>query len=72
MTDSYFKWAAKLFDPARIHEKPEALPGIRMARTPPRLKWACRPLGYHNAHVYAKYFGLGPRRLAELKKQGVL
>lgn len=30
MTDSYFKWAAKLFDPARIHEKPEALHGIRV------------------------------------------
>ena len=30
MTDSYFKWAAQLFDPARIHEKPEALQGIRV------------------------------------------
>ena len=30
MTDSYFKWAAKLFDPARIHEKLEALDGIRV------------------------------------------
>ena len=48
------------------------MPAWRMTRTPPRLKWACRPLGYHNAHVYAKYFGLGPHRLAELKKQGVL
>ncbi len=30
MSDSYFKWAAQLFDPARIHEKPEALHGIRV------------------------------------------
>src|SRR3972149_5181010 len=30
MTDSYFKWAAQLFDAARIHEKPEALHGIRV------------------------------------------
>ena len=26
----YFDWAARLFDPARIHEKPEALAGIRV------------------------------------------
>ncbi len=30
MTDSYFDWAQRLFDPARIHEKPEALRGIRV------------------------------------------
>ncbi len=30
MTDSYFKWAARLFDSSRIHEKPEALQGIRV------------------------------------------
>ncbi len=48
------------------------MPAWRMTRTPPRLKWACRPLGYHNAHVYQKYFGFGPGRLAELKSQGVL
>ncbi|MBI4610458.1 MAG: CoA transferase [Candidatus Rokubacteria bacterium] len=28
--DSYFQWAARLFDPAWIHEKPEALRGIRV------------------------------------------
>ena len=26
----YVEWAAKLFDPTRIHEKPEALRGIRV------------------------------------------
>lgn len=29
-TDPYFEWAARLFDPARTHEKPEALRGIRV------------------------------------------
>jgi len=48
------------------------LPAWRMTRTPPRLKWPCRSAGYHNGHVYQKYFGLGPARLAELKDQGVL
>jgi len=48
------------------------LPVWRLTRTPPRLKWPCRPIGYHNGHVYQKYFGLGPGRLAELQSQGVL
>jgi len=30
MPESYFEWAAKLFDPARIFAKPEALKGIRV------------------------------------------
>ena len=28
--DAYFRWAAELFDPTRIHAKPEALHGIRV------------------------------------------
>lgn len=28
--ESYFNWTAKLFDPARIFAKPEALSGIRV------------------------------------------
>jgi len=30
VSGEYFHWAARLFDPARIHEKPEALRGIRV------------------------------------------
>jgi crotonobetainyl-CoA:carnitine CoA-transferase CaiB-like acyl-CoA transferase len=48
------------------------MPVWRMTRTPPRLKWPCRPRGYHNGHVYGKFLGLEPRRLAELRNQGVL
>lgn len=48
------------------------MPAWRMTRTPPRLKWPCRPAGYHNAHVYQKYAGLGPGRLADLAGAGVL
>ncbi len=83
----YFEWAAREFDPARIHEKPEALEGIRvldlsviyfglpawrMTRTPPRLKWACRPAGYHTAHVLNKYFGYGPAGVARLRRDAVI
>ncbi len=48
------------------------MPVWRMTATPPRVRWACRPAGYHNGYVYQKYVGLGPRRLAELKNQGAL
>lgn len=30
MAHDYFRWAQALFDPARVHEKPEALRGIRV------------------------------------------
>jgi len=33
------------------------MPVWRMTRTPPRLKWPCRPAGYHQEHVLQKYFG---------------
>jgi len=48
------------------------MPVWRMTETPPRVRWVCRPTGYHNGYVYQKYLGLGPRRLAELKQQGVI
>jgi crotonobetainyl-CoA:carnitine CoA-transferase CaiB-like acyl-CoA transferase len=49
-----------------------AMPAWRMTRTPPRLKVAARPPGYHNEHVYAKYCGLGPERLRELRSRGII
>jgi crotonobetainyl-CoA:carnitine CoA-transferase CaiB-like acyl-CoA transferase len=36
------------------------MPVWRMTRTPPRLKWPCRPAGYHQGHVLQKYFGRPP------------
>jgi len=49
-----------------------AAPAWRMTRTPPRLKLPARPAGYHNEHVYARYFGFGPARLADLRARGVV
>ncbi len=48
------------------------MPVWRMTETPPRVRWACRPSGYHNQHVYQKYLGLGLRRLKELRDEHVL
>ena len=48
------------------------MPVWRMTETPPRIRWVCRPTGYHTGYIYQKYLGLSPRRLAELKDQGVI
>jgi crotonobetainyl-CoA:carnitine CoA-transferase CaiB-like acyl-CoA transferase len=47
-------------------------PTWKMSRTPPRLKWVCRPVGADNEFIYLKYLGLGRSQLAELKKEGVI
>jgi crotonobetainyl-CoA:carnitine CoA-transferase CaiB-like acyl-CoA transferase len=49
-----------------------AMPAWRMTRTPPRLRIPARPPGYHNAHVYARYLGVGPARLADLRARGII
>jgi len=48
------------------------MPVWRMTATPPRVRWACRPAGYHNGYVYQKYLGWGPSHLATLRSRGVI
>jgi len=48
------------------------MPAWRMVRTPPRLKWACHPAGYHTAHVLQKDFGCGPSEVARLRGRGIV
>jgi crotonobetainyl-CoA:carnitine CoA-transferase CaiB-like acyl-CoA transferase len=47
-------------------------PPTHMTETPPRLKWACRPVGADTELVYAKYLGLGRAELADLRARGVV
>ena len=47
-------------------------PPWKMSRTPPRIKWACRPVGADNETVYLRYLGLGKERLRALKSRGVV
>ncbi len=48
------------------------MPPWKMSRTPPRLKWACRPVGADNAAVYARYLGLSPSELTALSARGAI
>jgi crotonobetainyl-CoA:carnitine CoA-transferase CaiB-like acyl-CoA transferase len=43
-----------------------------MTETPPRTKWACRPVGYDNGFVYLKYLACGPEKLRKLEEAGVV
>lgn len=44
----------------------------KATETPPRIKWACRPPGVDNAHIYLRHLGLGARALSALRKRGVV
>ena len=44
----------------------------KSTETPPRTKWACRPVGYDNGHIYLKYLGYGPAKLKELEGKGII
>jgi crotonobetainyl-CoA:carnitine CoA-transferase CaiB-like acyl-CoA transferase len=44
----------------------------KLTETPPRTKWACRPVGYDNGFVYLKHLSYGPEKLKKLKKAGVI
>ena len=44
----------------------------KMTETPPRIKWACRPVGYDNEATYLKYMGFEAQRLREFKAAGII
>ena len=47
-------------------------PPWKMSRTPPRIKWACRPVGADNVAVFARHLGLPPSELAALRERGAI
>lgn len=47
-------------------------PPWKMSRTPPRLKWACRPIGADNHLIYTRYLGLPPSELQALRDRGAV
>jgi crotonobetainyl-CoA:carnitine CoA-transferase CaiB-like acyl-CoA transferase len=68
-------WERGVFEKVEDPDYGELLlqaPPWKMSRTPPRIKWACRPVGADNELVYLKYLGLGKSRLGTLKAGGVI
>ena len=48
------------------------MPVWRMTGTPPQIRWACRPRGYHNTYVYQKHLDWSPNHLATLRARGIV
>ena len=48
------------------------MPPWKMSRTPPRVKWACRPVGADNLAIYTRYLGLSASDLDALRSRGVI
>jgi crotonobetainyl-CoA:carnitine CoA-transferase CaiB-like acyl-CoA transferase len=44
----------------------------KLTETPPRTKWASRPVGYDNGFIYLKYLAYGPEKLKKLEGAGVV
>ncbi|MCR8472255.1 MAG: CoA transferase [Candidatus Korarchaeota archaeon] len=47
-------------------------PIVMLSKTPGRIKWLSRPLGYHNRYVFMKLLGLSEREIKQLEKEGVI
>lgn len=62
---------------AKIHDNSYGelvlqMPPWKMAWAPPRVKWACRPVGADNEYIYGKYLGYGPAKINELKEARII
>lgn len=47
-------------------------PIAMLSKTPGRIKWLARPLGYHNRYVFKKILGLSEKEIKQLEKEGVI
>ena len=44
----------------------------RLSKTPSRLKWSSRPLGFDNEYVFTKLLGLTEPAIRRLQEEGVI
>jgi crotonobetainyl-CoA:carnitine CoA-transferase CaiB-like acyl-CoA transferase len=47
-------------------------PGPKLSHTPARIKWAAKPVGWHNHEVFTRLLGLSPSRLKTLTEHKVI
>jgi len=47
-------------------------PIVMLSKTPGRIKWLSRPLGYHNRYIFKRLLGLSEEELKQLEKEGVI
>ncbi len=64
--------ALRIVEDAHYGELLVSPPAPKMTRTPPRLKWICRPVAADNSAVYARFLGYGRDTLADLRARGIV
>jgi crotonobetainyl-CoA:carnitine CoA-transferase CaiB-like acyl-CoA transferase len=47
-------------------------PAPKLSETPVRIKWAAKPVGWHNQDVFMRLLGVSPSRLKELSERKVI
>jgi crotonobetainyl-CoA:carnitine CoA-transferase CaiB-like acyl-CoA transferase len=47
-------------------------PAPKLSATPGRIRWAARPVGWHNEHVFRTILGLAPSEIQALEAAGVV
>ena len=47
-------------------------PAAQLSATPARHKWAGRPVGWHNRHVFKGILGLPDEEIADLERRGIV
>jgi|YelNatPaOPRAMG01_1025707.scaffolds.fasta_scaffold09230_2 crotonobetainyl-CoA:carnitine CoA-transferase CaiB-like acyl-CoA transferase len=47
-------------------------PVPKLSETPGRIRWAAKPVGFHNEHVFKKLLGLTDNEISELTAKGVI
>jgi hypothetical protein len=47
-------------------------PLAMLSKTPARIKWLTRPLGYHNRYIFKKLLKLSEKEIKALEKEGVV
>jgi crotonobetainyl-CoA:carnitine CoA-transferase CaiB-like acyl-CoA transferase len=47
-------------------------PAYKMSETPPRLKWALKPVGADNEFIYTKLAGLSMDEIRQLEEEEVI
>jgi crotonobetainyl-CoA:carnitine CoA-transferase CaiB-like acyl-CoA transferase len=47
-------------------------PAPKLSETPARIKWAAKPVGWHNQDVFMRLLGLSPSQLKELSERKVI
>lgn len=59
-------------DDEMYEQETSVMPVAMLEKSPARLKWIAKPLGYHNNYILKKLLGLSSEQIASLRKEKVI